>query len=133
MKRISTCLFLVISAFLLISLCSCSKSKNNRASVITTPITQITNNSAMSGGNITNDQNEGVIDRGVCWSISHNPTIFTNKTSDGTGMFEFTSKLTGLTANTTYYVRAYVTTRPYEVDPYNGTTYGNEIEFKTLP
>jgi len=33
-----------------------------------------------------------------------------NKTTDGSGPGTFTSSLTGLTPNTTYYIRAYATT-----------------------
>jgi len=60
--------------------------------------------------------------RGVCWGISHNPIISSDKTDDGTGTGAFTSNLVGLTANTTYYVRAYAINS-------QGTSYGNEVSF----
>jgi uncharacterized protein (TIGR02145 family) len=44
---------------------------------------------------------------------------------DRASLLGFSSSLTGLTANTTYYVRAYATTS-------KGTGYGNEVSFKTL-
>jgi hypothetical protein len=48
---------------------------------------------------------EGVVNsRGVCWSTSANPTIESSKTSDGSDMGSFTSSITGLIANRTYYV-----------------------------
>lgn len=92
----------------------------------TTAISAITINSASSGGNITDDGGRPVTVRGVVWDISTNPTILlTTKTNDGTGMGIFTSSLTGLNLNTTYYVRAYATNSA-------GTGYGNELTFKTL-
>jgi hypothetical protein len=80
--------------------------------------------SALSGGNITNDGNASVTARGVCWSTSHNPTIDNSKTTDGSGIGSFTSNITGLIPNTTYYVRAYATNSV-------GTGYGDEVSFIT--
>jgi len=62
---------------------------------------------------------------GVCWSISTNPTISDEHTTDGGVTGIFASSITGLLPVTTYYVKAYAT---------NGarTTYGNEISFTTL-
>ena len=135
MKKISTRLFLLISVLFLIFLTACHvQSENDPITIITAPLTSITNNSAVSGGNITNDQNDArIMVRGVCWDTARYPTVLKNKTVDGEGMWEFTSNITGLMPNTTYFVRAYATIRPYEVDPYYGTAYGNEIQFKTLP
>ncbi|MBA7544886.1 hypothetical protein ES705_37247 [subsurface metagenome] len=97
----------------------------NLPTVTTTSVSNITENSAQSGGNVTDDGGAEVTARGVCWSTSENPTIADDKTSDGTGTGSFISSLTGLTANTTYYVRAYATNSV-------GTSYGNEISFTTL-
>ncbi len=93
--------------------------------VTTTPVSNINQNSATSGGNITNDGGSTVTSRGVCWSTSPNPTIANSHTSDGSGTGVFTSNITGLIANTTYYVCAYATNSV-------GTAYGNEISFSTL-
>jgi len=92
----------------------------------TTAVTSITSNSASSGGNITYDGGSAVSVRGVCWSTSSNPTITNNKTTDGTGSGTFISSISGLSTNTTYYLRAYAT---------NGveTAYGEEKTFNTLP
>jgi hypothetical protein len=81
---------------------------------------------ATSGGIITDDGGAAVTARGVCWSISANPTIASAHTTDGSGNGTFASTLSGLTANTTYYVRAYATN-------IQGTCYGNEISFTTSP
>ena len=93
--------------------------------VTTTNVTDVTQNTAVSGGNVTDDGGSSVIARGVCWSTSQNPTISDNHTSDGNGTGSFTSDLTNLTANTTYYVRAYATNE-------NGTSYGEQKSFTTL-
>jgi len=92
--------------------------------VTTSSLTDITQNSATSGGNVTDDGGANVASRGVCWSTSQNPTISNNHTVDGSGMGTFTSYLTGLSENTTYYVRAYATNSV-------GTSYGNQISFTT--
>jgi uncharacterized protein (TIGR02145 family) len=93
--------------------------------VTSTTATAITTTTATTGGNITKDGGAAVTARGVVYSTSTNPTIaLTTKTTDGTGIGSFTSSLTGLTANTTYYVRAYATNS-------TGTSYGNEISFTT--
>ena len=90
----------------------------------TTVVTDITQTTAKSGGNITSDGGATVTARGVCWSISQTPTIADYKTTDGTGTSSFTSAITGLTANTTYYVRAYATNSA-------GTAYGSALSFIT--
>ena len=77
--------------------------------VSTNEVTKITDTKATSGGNISSDGGATVTERGVCWSTSQTPTITDNKTTDGTGTGSFTSAITGLTANKTYYVRAYAT------------------------
>ncbi|MCK4699990.1 MAG: fibrobacter succinogenes major paralogous domain-containing protein [Bacteroidales bacterium] len=93
--------------------------------VATTPISNITENSAQSGGNVTDDGGTTITTRGVCWNTSQNPTISNDHTNDGSGTGSFTSSLTGLTQKTKYYVRAYATNGA-------GTAYGNEISFLTL-
>lgn len=84
----------------------------------------ITRTTAVSGGIILNDGGTKITARGVCWRSSSNPTIANNKTNDGIGTGTFTSNLSLLTDNTTYYVRAYATNS-------TGTGYGNEISFET--
>jgi hypothetical protein len=94
------------------------------ATLATSVVSAITTTTASSGGNVTSDGGAIVTARGVCWSTSSNPTISDSKTSDGTGSGSFTSLITGLTANTTYNVRAYATNSA-------GTAYGNSISFTT--
>ena len=66
---------------------------------------------------------------GFVYGTSTNPTISNTKVQVGTTYTTtstaFTKELTGLTANTTYYVRPYATNG-------NGTAYGTQTSFKTL-
>ena len=98
--------------------------KNQLPTLTTLAASSISTTSASIGGNINSDGGVNIISRGVCWSLNASPTIADNKTSDGTGIGAFTSSITGLTPNTTYYVRAYATNSL-------GTAYGNEVSFKT--
>ena len=93
-------------------------------SVTTLSVSNETATTAISGGIITSDGGASITARGVCWSTSQNPTVSSNHTTDGSGAGSFTSNITGLTANTTYYVRAYATNSA-------GTAYGNEVNFTT--
>ena len=100
------------------------KTVTGMASVTTKSVTGITASSAISGGNVVSDGGENITARGVCWSTTQNPTVSNSHTSDGTGLGEFTSSITGLANNVTYYVRAYATNS-------NGTAYGEERSFTT--
>lgn len=94
-------------------------------SIITVTLTEITTTSAKSGGSITADGNSPITARGVVWGTATGPTIaLATKTSNGSGSGAFVSSITGLVANTKYYVRAYATNGA-------GTGYGNEFSFTT--
>jgi uncharacterized protein (TIGR02145 family) len=93
--------------------------------VTTTAISNIATIIATSGGNIINDGSSAVNARGICWSTSQNPSIANNKTVNSNGIGPFISLMTGLTPNTTYYVRAYATNSV-------GTAYGSQLSFTTL-
>jgi uncharacterized protein (TIGR02145 family) len=111
---------------------SCKKGNDPETPAVTTPVittenaSEITQTTAFSGGHITSDGGAVISARGVCWGTTHNPTTASNKTDDGTDIGTFSSYLYGLTANTTYYVRAYAINS-------KGTGYGNEISFSTIP
>ena len=92
--------------------------------VITTVLTNIIQTGATGGGNVTSDGGAAVTKRGVVWSTSATPTTGNTKTMNGTGNGIFVSSLTGLTPNTTYYIRAYAINTA-------GVGYGNEISFAT--
>ena len=93
--------------------------------VVTVSVSEVTETTAVTGGNVTSDGGGEVSARGVCWSTSQEPTVEGNHTTDGTGVGEFVSNLTDLTDNTTYYVRAYATNE-------QGTSYGEQMSFTTV-
>lgn len=109
---------------------SCEKDDNGVASsteelkLVTTPITQITQNSARTGGTITGVSASTITERGVVWGTASNPTISGSRTSDGGGSGTYISNLAGLQTNAAFFVRAYVK-KGSEV------VYGNEIGFST--
>jgi serine/threonine protein kinase len=94
--------------------------------IITTTPNSITQNSGVSGGNITADGGAAVTSRGVVWSTRQNPTIASSsgRTTNGNGTGIYTSILTGLSPGMTYYIRAYATNNA-------GTQYGEQRSFST--
>lgn len=96
----------------------------------TTSATNITGNSATSGGNISSDGGASITQHGVVWSTSTFPTLSSHPggsyTSQGAAVTgSFSSSVSGLSMGTTYYVRAYATNS-------EGTGYGPQINFTTL-
>jgi uncharacterized protein (TIGR02145 family) len=96
----------------------------NVPSLTTVPVSNITSASATSGGTITSTGGSAITQRGVVWGTTPNPTTANSSTNDGSGSDNYTSNLSGITVNTTYYVRAYATNSA-------GTAYGNELTFTT--
>lgn len=121
---------LLLMGVFLVFASSCEKDDDNNNGqqnvpvLSTTEVTEITTKRATSGGNITDDGGTTVTARGVCWSTGQAPTISDNKTEDGTGAGSFTSRITDLEPNTTYYVRAYATNS-------KGIGYGSAMSFTT--
>jgi hypothetical protein len=97
----------------------------NSPTLTTTAITEVNENGASTGGNVSSDGGFAVTARGVVWSTSSNPTIALNtKTSNGTGIGYFNSFIRDLAIGTKYFIRAYATNDA-------GTAYGNEITLTT--
>lgn len=94
--------------------------------VTTTTPFNIGQTTATGGGNVTSNGGAVVTALGVCYSTTTNPTIANSITNDGSGTGGYTSPLSGLTPNTTYYIKAYATNSV-------GTAYGAEKQFTTLP
>lgn len=95
------------------------------ASITTSPAIDITVSGATSGGTVLTDGGTAVTARGICWSLSSNPTIsLVTKTTDGIGTGTFSSTMTALLPGRQYFVRAYATNDA-------GTAYGNEVNFST--
>ncbi len=90
--------------------------------VTTNAVTDVAPTTATSGGYVMSDGNSVVTVRGVCWNTSGTPTISDSKTTDDNGTGSYTSSITGLTIDTTYFVRAYATNE-------FGTSYGAERSF----
>jgi len=86
------------------------------------PTASITGNAASGGGNVTATGGAAVTARGICWSLTDPPTVANFKTTNGDGTGAFTSSMTELQGNKTYYVRAYATNSA-------GTGYGTQVEF----
>ena len=100
--------------------------KTSSINIDTAPITDISDISAVSGGQITSNGVEPIIERGVVWSESELPTIGDFKSEDGNGIGSFVSQMTNLNPSTTYYVRAYASTS-------QETYYGSQKSFETDP
>jgi hypothetical protein len=101
--------------------------------ITTNAVTGITSNSATFGGSISNANGNQIMERGIVYSTSPNPTLGSNKIviGNGIGAFDTISGLGyyythTLNSNTTYYVRAYAVTEN------NISAYGNEVSFTTL-
>jgi hypothetical protein len=87
-------------------------------------ISLITNTSARYTASIPTSF-ANIIQRGVCWNTTMNPTIGNNKVIDGaTTTGSLTANLTGLTSGTTYYIRTYITVGSF-------TYYGPNVKFVT--
>ena len=92
--------------------------------VATTAATAIAQTTATLNATITNPDNVSITAKGFEWKATTGGT-YTQIAGTGTGN-TFTANLSGLTANTGYTYKAFIT--------YNGTTvYGNEMTFTTLP
>ena len=98
--------------------------KNGLATVTTTEATS-TATSITTGGNVTDNGGYAVTERGVCYSTTNEqPTIADEKVLGGSGNGAYNVSITGLSANTTYYIRAFATN-------VNGTAYGETISIPT--
>ncbi|MBQ3709445.1 MAG: hypothetical protein II887_01940 [Bacteroidales bacterium] len=94
--------------------------------VITYEVTDFNHFYAMGGGEVVADGGLDILRRGICWSTSHNPTIYNNTLTAGGGMGSFECRMSYLYGNTTYYVRAFAANEA-------GVAYGNEVTFTTSP
>ncbi len=90
----------------------------------TSPITLITGTTSVSGGTVVNSGSDSILSKGVCYSTSVNPSIADQVILGGAGGGSFVSSLFNLTANQTYYIRAFATIQ-------SGTIYGNQLTFRT--
>ncbi len=92
--------------------------------VTTLSMLQVNDTDAIGQGEVVADNGAAVTERGLCWSTAPNPDITGNHAANGSGLGTYTVDITGLTVNTTYYVRAYATNS-------YGTAYGLQKTFST--
>ena len=92
--------------------------------VTTDQVKNITKSSAEIDGEVVSENNDDVIEYGICYNTTGQPVTTDNKIVTGSGAGTYTSSMTGLSQNTTYYVRAFATNS-------QGTNYGFEDSFKT--
>lgn len=95
-------------------------------SVTTQEVTDITSATAVACGTLVSLGIPGLTQHGFVWSTSPGPDISDFKTLKGSavGTGTYTGLLSGLSPDTTWYVRAYATNTA-------GTVYGNEVSFAT--
>ena len=93
--------------------------------VTTNTPSEITYTQAMIQGAVTDDGGVTVTEKGICYSTSPNPTIDSNKRTNGSGIGTITCVFSNLQDGTTYYARAYAINAL-------GVGYGNEVSFTTI-
>jgi len=93
-------------------------------SVTTTSVTLVTGGTASCNAVVTNAGGFPNFYAGVCWSTSPNPTINDHFIYSTASLGNYVSQLSGLTTNTTYYVRAFGQNDL-------SINYGNQISFTT--
>lgn len=101
------------------------------ATITTSAPSDITASTASAGGEVEGNSRARIYEKGVCYSTTPNPTKFDKHIEGSNKPRPFTFVLTGLSGNTTFYVRAYVTYST-ENDLNIRTKYGKEFSFKTL-
>ncbi|TAJ12651.1 choice-of-anchor D domain-containing protein [Marinilabiliaceae bacterium JC017] len=94
--------------------------------VTTQAVSSITATTATGNGNITDLGVPNPTTHGVCWNTSENPTTANSKDDKGAASATgaFTCDITGLSAGTTYYARAFARNDI-------GTVYGSQVSFTT--
>ncbi|MDE6722238.1 MAG: hypothetical protein K2J84_08865 [Bacteroidaceae bacterium] len=68
-----------------------------------------------------------VLERGVCWSTEHNPTVLDNRSTKSFTLNGTIFHITGMQPATVYYLRPYVMNKTYTV------AYGDEVKIVTHP
>lgn len=95
------------------------------ASLGSTTVSDILYTTATSTSQVRSDGGTTVTQRGFCWSTKTNPTTDNFKAAIESGTGSYSTTLTGLVPNTTYYIRSYIINA-------NGTFYGEQQTFTTL-
>lgn len=90
--------------------------------VTTTTTSRLGKTIALVGGNVTDGGGAAVTDRGIYYGTTEGEQA--TKVANGTGTGEYPVLVTGLTAGTLYYFKAYATNTA-------GTSYGDVLHFTT--
>lgn len=94
--------------------------------VSTLAVSNLATTTATFNGEVIANGNAAVTARGFCIGFTPNPSINNAAVINvGTGTGAFTVNATGMSANTTYYLRAFATNQA-------GTAYGEQVVFTTL-
>jgi hypothetical protein len=130
MKRLTLYRFLAVLLTATIIFASCKKEQSNvrlNPELSTTQVLNVKSDSATVVGFVV-ATGDGFTEKGVCYDIVTGPTTAKSKVifDEASTTATFNVKLGGLTYATKYYARAYAINA-------NGTIYGDEITFTTLP
>lgn len=112
-------------------LLSCEKKELTASSPGALPVVESvglseqSSSSVKTGCIIRSEGRSKLIEAGVCWGTSSEPTISNKTIKIATNLGFYTTQITGLEPGTTYFLRAFATNSL-------GTSYGNEFSFTTL-
>ncbi|MDD4308968.1 MAG: hypothetical protein PHO32_01175 [Candidatus Cloacimonetes bacterium] len=93
-------------------------------SLTTAAITNVGVDYATGGGEITSTGNTPLLERGICWYTTENPTLEYYHASAPGSLGSYSLQMNDLLTNQDYYVRAYATNAI-------GTAYGEQVTFST--
>ena len=93
-------------------------------SVSTDSVSAITDTTATANATVSNANGAAVTSRGICWGTGANPTTANSSVSCGSGLGGYSGALSGLSASTTYHVRAWAVNAA-------GIAYGADVAFST--
>ena len=130
MKRLTLYRFLIVLFTATMVFASCKKEQSNvrlNPKLATSQVLNVKSDSATVVGFVV-ASGDGFSERGVCYSTQTGPTTSDSKVAftDQVTKATFNVKLSGLAYATVYYARAYAINA-------NGTIYGDEVTFTTLP
>ena len=119
---------IVLMFIILYLLFGCEKFEPIRTIIVRTDsVTNVSYTSCTAHGMILDKDEKGINQHGFCFLTQQKPTTEDNKIQLGSKSSTggFIVNLTGLSANTTYYMRAYATNSA-------GTVYGSQVSFTTI-
>lgn len=87
-------------------------------------ISGVLNTTALCRFIVNSTGGTSVTEKGICWSLNENPTINDNKIVSASLISVSEINLTGLTSQTSYFVRAYAINS-------TGISYSNQVQFTT--